>query len=381
MTTGRIRGPESACLSGGVVPAKVTVVDIGTLDRVREGEVDGVAPGRSTRQGPDARLRLPGPGTVSSRTPTFKDSTYALPPQRHPPCAALGGCHIRRGIKLIRFILHPLGIVGVYLVAVSLPLLAGPWGLGHALLTVFHLGIAGACLAKARSAEEPPPAASWIPLLALPFLYWEIVLLNQGITTGYRDPIVAGWERAVFGSPATELAGRLPSVWLSEALHFAYVTFYPIIYVPPAILFLRGRHREFVVSAAAISAVAAVCYAAFVYFPVQGPRYFGPPVGVPTGPMRSLALVILESGSSRGSAFPSSHLAFAACQAVLTLRFQPRLGIVVATLAAGLGIGAVYGGFHYGIDMVAGGLVGVGAGIAILKVSETWEPQAVGEAS
>lgn len=265
--------------------------------------------------------------------------------------------------------------MGVYLLAVSPPLLAGPWSAGHLLLTLAHLGAAAACILIARTPGSPPPILGWVPLVALPLLYWEIMLLNQGLSIGYRDPVVASWEHAIFGSPSTELAGTFPSLWLSEVLHFAYLSFYPIIYVPPAVLLLRGRTREFVVSAVAIGAVAAICYTAFVYFPVQGPRYFGPPPGVPEGPMRALALVILESGSSRGSAFPSSHLAFAACQAVLTLWFQRRLGVVVAILSACLGVGAVYGGFHYAIDMVVGGAVGVGAALAVIALSRESDGQ------
>lgn len=274
---------------------------------------------------------------------------------------------------------HPLGLVGLYLLAVTPALLVGPWTGGHLLLTLLHVGVAALCLSKAREPGEPAPALAWVPLLALSLLYWEIPFLSQGLASGYHDPLVAGWEAALFGSPAMELAGRFPSVALSEVLHLAYIAFYPIIYVPPAILFFRGRHEEFVTTAIAIGAAATLCYTVFTYFPVQGPRYFGPPQGVPSGPIRAFTLAILENGSSQGTAFPSSHLAIAACQAVVTLRFQPRLGIVVTVLAAGLGLGAVYGGFHYGIDMVVGGAVGVGVALAVLRMRVSDTTGTIGE--
>jgi len=233
-------------------------------------------------------------------------------------------------------------------------------------VTSIHLAALVASLVVARRQARPSKLVAWIPLLALPLLYWEIPFLNQGIAVGYRDPIVAGWEAALFGSPATDLAGQLPSLALSEVLHLAYIAFYPVIYVPPAILFLRGRFEEFVTSTVAIAAAAGLCYTVFAYFPVQGPRYFGPPEGVPMGPIRAFTLTVLETGSSRGAAFPSAHMAITACQAVLTLRFQPRLGVLIAVIALGLGLGAVYGGFHYGIDMVVGALVGVGSAVAIM---------------
>ena len=44
-------------------------------------------------------------------------------------------------------------------------------------------------------------------------------------------------------------------------------------------------------------------------------------------------------------------------QALLALRHQPRVGRWV--LAIGLGAGAVYGGFHYAVDALAGAALGV----------------------
>jgi membrane-associated phospholipid phosphatase len=74
--------------------------------------------------------------------------------------------------------------------------------------------------------------------------------------------------------------------------------------------------------------------------------------------VRRLVLAILERGSSRGAAFPSSHVAVAVTQALLALRHQPRVGRWVAGVAVGLGAGAVYGGFHYGVDVLAGAALG-----------------------
>lgn len=248
-------------------------------------------------------------------------------------------------------------------------LLPGPWTPDRALVGVFHLVFLAGALRRANGAPEPRPVDAWIPLLALPFLYWEIPFLNQGWSTGYHDPLVAGWEAALFGSPATELAGRLPYPLLSEALHLAYVAYYPIIVLPPAILFFQGRHRAFVRSVLALMASATACYVVFVYFPVQGPRYFGAPEGVPDGPVRRLTLAILEGGSSRGAAFPSSHMAITAAQAVATLVFLRPVGIVVALIGAGLGVGAVYGGFHYAVDMVVGLVGGVATATLALRLS------------
>jgi membrane-associated phospholipid phosphatase len=103
----------------------------------------------------------------------------------------------------------------------------------------------------------------------------------------------------------------------------------------------------------------AACFATFALFPVQGPWYeWPPPDAVPDGPVRDTVQRILRAGSSRGTAFPSSHVAVSTAQALLALRHQRAAGVVTALLAAGLAAGAVYGGFHYAIDVAAGALVG-----------------------
>jgi membrane-associated phospholipid phosphatase len=103
------------------------------------------------------------------------------------------------------------------------------------------------------------------------------------------------------------------------------------------------------------------CYLIFVVWPVQGPRYLSPPIGVPTGPVRGLALTILEGGSSRGAAFPSSHVAVAVTQSLVMLRHRRALGAVVSAVTVALALGAVYGGFHYAVDALTGALVGAAA--------------------
>ena len=176
-----------------------------------------------------------------------------------------------------------------------------------------------------------------------------------------RDSVLS-WESFLFGSPATELAGRYPYPLLSESLHLAYFSYYPTIYIPPLLLFVSRRHEAFQTTVVTLIATASVCFVFFVYFPVQGPRYFGPPESIPEGPIRALTLSILENGSSRGAAFPSSHMAMTVCQAMAQLRYQPPIGILVTLISVGVGVGAVYGGFHYAIDMLTGAVVGLVVG-------------------
>ncbi len=255
----------------------------------------------------------------------------------------------------------------VYLL-LTLPLLF--WrarGPETAAAAVAHVAAAVALWWSLQPHRGASKLADWMPLLLVPFLYGELAYLIGDAPL--RDALVQRWEAALFGGqPARTLAASMPSVALSELLHLGYLLYYPIVYVPPLVLYLAGRRMEFGLTLLAVMLTYVVCFAIFALFPVEGPRYaWPPPAGVPAGPVRSLALAVLERGSSRGTAFPSSHAAVAAAQSILALRHHRAFGIAVAVTSALLMVGAVYGGFHYAVDVVAGAIVG-----SIIAVAVVW---------
>ena len=185
----------------------------------------------------------------------------------------------------------------------------------------------------------------------------------------YHDPAIARVEAFLFGGqPAFEWAGASPSLALSEILHACYACYYPMIYAAPALLWLgitgrdrtaELRARDFGETVLALEACFFVCFFVFAMFPVQGPRYLGVPAGIPDGPVRRMVLFLLQTGSSRGAAFPSSHVAVTVTQVAMAIKFQRGVGWASLVIAVGLALGAVYGGFHYAVDAIAGALLGV----------------------
>ena len=59
-------------------------------------------------------------------------------------------------------------------------------------------------------------------------------------------------------------------------------------------------------------------------------------------------------------------MAVSVAQVVLAMRWQPPLAPVLAGIAVLVGLGAVYGGFHYGVDMLAGAALGAVLGTAVV---------------
>jgi membrane-associated phospholipid phosphatase len=203
--------------------------------------------------------------------------------------------------------------------------------------------------------------ADWYPLAIMPLLYLELATLNVAVWNGtYFDPLIVRWESALFGAPSQELARAFPYLPLSELLHAAYLSYYIIIYAPPLILYATGRRDAQRTLMFGLMLTFLVHYLFFIFFPVQGPRYLYPPPDgeLARGPVYALTHRVLEAGSSRGAAFPSSHVGVTVAQTVLAYRLLPRFAPALTVMTIGLAVGAVYGGFHYATDAIAGFLLG-----------------------
>lgn len=252
-------------------------------------------------------------------------------------------------------------VLGGYLVfATALALWSMMHGRGGlaAVSTYLVLGVILA-VANRLSGEIARAVRDWFPLLALPALY--LAIPRTAVDAGPFDGIVQQWDRALFRTdPARTFAGGIPWWPLSELLHASYLSYYAIIYVPPFLMYSRGDRLAFARTVSAFTIAMVACFVIFCLFPVEGPRYAWPrPVGVPGGIVRDLVMSVLERGSSRGTAFPSSHEAIAMVMSVACLAWDRRIGLPVLALSLLLGVGAVYGGFHYGVDMLAGAVLGM----------------------
>lgn len=255
-------------------------------------------------------------------------------------------------------------------------------GLGVAAYAMRRLGHRDAS-GRARGTRVEA-ALAWLPVVAVPFLYAELPTLMVGMGSTYHDATVQRWELGLFGgsSPARTFApsvGRAtpPAVTLaiSEVLHAGYLSFYAIIYLPIVVLFARGDRDTFGRALAGLTTIFGVTYVVFVLFPVQGPRYLWPaPTAIPDGLFRALALTVLEGGSSRGTAFPSAHVAIAAMQSLFALQWHRPFGVLLSVLTILLTLGAVYGGYHYAVDVLAGAVLGLAAGFALRRTGTASAP-------
>ena len=261
--------------------------------------------------------------------------------------------------------------LAAYLTVVLLPLWRDFRTTGAPIPLATHAAMLGyvLLLLGARGAGWRP-ALDWLTLTIGPLMYVELRWIIAGTGMPHHDAMIVRWEQALFPSnPSATLAPRLHLPLLSEVLHFAYASYYLLIYLPPIALYVTGKRDAFVKTVLALTIVYGACFVTYALFPVDGPRYLVGPAAAPDGPVRRFVLALLERGSSRGTAFPSSHVAASLVSGLCALRYQRRVGLVVAPFVVALVIATVYGGFHYAVDALVGVILG---GLAWLASATLW---------
>jgi membrane-associated phospholipid phosphatase len=238
-------------------------------------------------------------------------------------------------------------------------------------LLVAHGLMLGLVLLAPRAREAGPAGrffGDWYPMLLLAGLYGEIGVLT--LDAGFQnDWWIQRLEAWLFGSQISyRWIREMPSVPLSWVLHACYLSYYPILYASPFGLWVIGRRDAARDTIFAVMVTFYLCYLAFLFFPVAGPRYafdLAHNAATQVAPAR-WAEWLLDRGDSWGAAFPSSHVAASVVATGMALRYWRPLGLMLLPLTIGLVLAVVYGQFHYGVDAL-GGLVLAAAMLATMQ--------------
>jgi membrane-associated phospholipid phosphatase len=227
--------------------------------------------------------------------------------------------------------------------------------LAHALFVLFLL-----LLTRHGSGRVGRTIRELYPILLLLAFYSELDVLTSSSTPVY-DRTIQRWELLVFGAQISrEWWQWAPSRFWSTLLHAAYLSYYFIISAPAFFFAWRGdllAVRRFVL---VVMVTFVLCYLVFIFFPVAGPYYTFPrPADWFTDNWAArLVYQALAAGSSYGAAFPSSHVAAALAATLSAARVSRKLGLFLLVPTILLTIGVVYCQMHYGVDALAGLMIG-----------------------
>lgn len=229
-------------------------------------------------------------------------------------------------------------------------------GLPLALRAGEHLAIAALVVLVARLDRGGERSASrwlhrWLPMIALPWLYAAAGELRRIVVGRDFDPLVAGWDAALFPGDWYQVGARLPGLAL-ELAHAAYASYYLLLFVP-ALVAERRRPREVERYLLAVTVALLAHYALNFLFPVHGPQVRDELAG--RGflfvPVMNAIYFAFDRG---GLAFPSTHVAASLVAAAFAGRFFPRRRALYALWFALIAVSTVVCGYHYPIDVPAG---------------------------
>jgi membrane-associated phospholipid phosphatase len=214
------------------------------------------------------------------------------------------------------------------------------------------------------------------PVLLYAVFYRESGMLSQMFVSGHLDPLVIGWEQALFGfQPSMQFMASLPWLPLSELFYASYFSYYVMIAGVGLTLFLR-RREAFFHYVSVLSFVFYVCYLIYIFLPVIGPRVFSRSLGgyslpaavqalapaelypfpaqVTRGLFFRIMALIYDVFEAPGAALPSSHVAASICTVWFSFRYRLRIRFVHLVTVVLLCLSTIYCRYHYVIDVLAG---------------------------
>ena len=209
----------------------------------------------------------------------------------------------------------------------------------------------------------------WLPILLFWWAYsWSGHTLGAFHPQGFSlDRKIIRLEERFFGQPSLGWARR-GNPWLTEILHFFYFTYY--LYTPVLGIFLyrEGRLREFEAMTLAVLLGYAVSYVFYAVTPAVGPRWALVETGLldPSEQQlkgywftRVIHFIMYRGLALKGGALPSAHSSTGIVFLVWCWKLGGAWAGVPATVVfIGMGLGSVYGRYHYVSDILCGALLG-----------------------
>jgi membrane-associated phospholipid phosphatase len=211
----------------------------------------------------------------------------------------------------------------------------------------------------------------WAPVI---FFWWAYLWAGRTLHLYYPkgfsfDQALLRLEDKWFGQPSLRLALRYDQPWLADILHFFYDSYFLYTFGLGAYLHASGQNRDFQAMTFAVILGYALAYTFFPWFPVKGPRWGLVEAGLlPVSKQRlqgswitkATNRLMYEGLAHEGAAMPSAH----SSTAVIFLIWAWRLwgvggGIPALIMVVAMAAGAVYGRYHYLLDVLVGGTLGL----------------------
>ena len=242
-----------------------------------------------------------------------------------------------------------------------------------------HVGFALMIAALACFRQRQTPVlhflSHWYPLGLSGFFFEEIHSIVHLIHRGWFDAGLIQFDYAMFGAHPTVWFEQHISYWLTETMNFFYFMYWPLIPALALLLWRRNR-KQFAEFVFALCLSYSFCYLVFIFYPIEGPyhtlRQLQTVHEAPGWIFTHLVELVEKHGRIHGGAFPSAHVTGSFVATIAAYRFSRKLGHAVLIMALGVCVSAVYGRYHYAVDIWGGMVIAaIGSWIARKKFGLT----------
>jgi len=217
----------------------------------------------------------------------------------------------------------------------------------------------------------------WTPLLYTFLAYRQMDWFTPAVPDHRLDLAWIGWDRWLLDQHGLRAAIESCGSLLPGALELCYLLVYGVAPVALWALLANGRRDRVKHWWLAYLGGTLAAYALLPFFPSQPPRtaFAGQDLPHVVTLLRRLNLNIVGAYGIHSSVFPSAHVAsvFAAAWGLMATLPRRRgfwgrdkTGWSMAAYGCAVGIAAVYGRYHYAVDIV-GGLVVSLAGVVAMR--------------
>ncbi len=214
-------------------------------------------------------------------------------------------------------------------------------------------------------------ARDWVPLVLTLVAYREMDWFTPLAWDHHLEFRWIEWDRSLLYGWGFQRAIESLGALLPSYLEFCYLLVYAVGPFTVAVLYLE-RRRDRVNQVLFLYLLGTLLgYALFPYFPSQPPRTLFGDSDLPNvmTALRRFNLWIVNGYGIHSSVFPSAHVssAFSAGWALLMyLPDRKRYGVGMLVYAVSVSVAAVYGRYHYAVDVLAGfGVSLIAAGIIL----------------
>jgi membrane-associated phospholipid phosphatase len=218
----------------------------------------------------------------------------------------------------------------------------------------------------------------YVPFLYL-FLFEEVGKMIHLIQPHFFDSWVLSFESQLFRGYPTVWLQRLANPWLTELMSLCYMSYYFLIPILGLNLYIHrewNRLSDFILTN---HATFFFCFLHYLFLPVAGPIFVPEVLPFELALLRGGPFTVFEQwlffkGAIQGGAFPSSHVAVAVVVLIFAIRYGKYPHAFAATVT-GLAISTVYNGYHYGVDVLYGVMIGIVFAFLCPLINRKWRRQ------